>query len=306
MYVKPRISVVIPHYNQERYLAGALESVAEQELLPLEIIVVDDASPSNEVEKVQSTAAPLIKLIRQPQRRGVAATRNRGIREASGDYIALLDADDYWLPSHLSLFGECLKACGSGVQWYADGTVLFAGRKRPAESRRKKNIPCVAGSYFDRAVQNAWTVNSSNVIFQREVFARTGFFDERLVVFEDIDYWIRAGRNFKLHFQPLAQTAVRLDTEGSLSKNRALYREELLRYFFDKHLGTNPEGDEKRFIHQNILGTILHLKYYNQSIPPFLYTYLDKNMLNRYERFKLMIPAPLFRFIRHWKLRASV
>lgn len=303
MYVKPRISVVIPHYNQERYLAYALESVAEQELLPLEIIVVDDASPSNEVEKVvaQSTAAPLIKLIRQPQRRGVAATRNRGIREARGDYIAFLDADDFWLRGHLLLFALCCDHHETVVPFYTDETVLFTKYNIPDDGLVWINRYCSQTDYFKLAVNNAWTVNSSSVIFHRRVFDRIGLFDEQLPVFEDIDFWIRAGKHYLLYHQWQRRTAVRLDTEGSLSKNRSLYREQVLRYFFDKHLAGEPEGNEKRFIHQNILGSILDLKYHGLPVFPFLMEYLDTEVLNRYELFKLRLPAPLFRFFRRLK-----
>ena len=96
---RPTVSVVVPVYNGQRYLAEALESVVAQDYRPLDLIVVDDGSTDDS----SSTAKgfPEVRYVFQ-ENRGVAAARNAGISAAKGDIVALLDQDDRWLPGKLT------------------------------------------------------------------------------------------------------------------------------------------------------------------------------------------------------------
>ena len=89
------ISVVIPLYNKEKYIKRAIESVLNQTFQKFEIIVVNDGSTDKSAEIVQNIKDPRIRLINQ-KNAGVSAARNRGIQEAKYEYIAFLDADDFW------------------------------------------------------------------------------------------------------------------------------------------------------------------------------------------------------------------
>lgn len=93
-----RISAVIPAYNSAAFILGALDNIANQSVPVDEIIVVDDGSNDDTAEKVQqwSDTAP-VTLVRQ-KNSGPSAARNRGIDQATGDWIAFLDADDRWTP----------------------------------------------------------------------------------------------------------------------------------------------------------------------------------------------------------------
>ncbi len=99
MNAVPSISVVIPCFNGERFLAETLRSVLAQTKIPLEIIVVDDGSTDNSAVLAESFGS-IVRVVRQ-ENRGLPATRNRGIGESRGDWIAFLDADDLWLPEKL-------------------------------------------------------------------------------------------------------------------------------------------------------------------------------------------------------------
>lgn len=96
----PTFSIVIPAYNIENYIAKTLESVLAQTLQDFEIILVDDGSSDKTVAIIQQFNDPRITLLQQ-KNRGLAGARNTGIRHSQGDYIALLDGDDYWLPEKL-------------------------------------------------------------------------------------------------------------------------------------------------------------------------------------------------------------
>lgn len=107
-----KVSVIIPAYNAERSIADALQSVLQQDgMFELEIIVIDDGSTdstSKIVESYISAGNNNIKLIKQ-KNKGVATARNVGIRNASGEYLAFLDSDDFWCVNKLELQIDFLK-----------------------------------------------------------------------------------------------------------------------------------------------------------------------------------------------------
>jgi glycosyltransferase involved in cell wall biosynthesis len=96
-----RVSVIIPLYNKAAYVERALASVAAQTFTDFEVIVVDDGSTDEGPKTVADFSDPRVRLIRQDNM-GPGAARNRGLREATGELIAFLDADDEWLPDYLA------------------------------------------------------------------------------------------------------------------------------------------------------------------------------------------------------------
>jgi glycosyltransferase involved in cell wall biosynthesis len=95
-----KISVIVPLYNKSATIERTLSSVLRQTILPYEIIIVNDGSTDNSVDIVKRMDIPLIRLI-LTENEGVSSARNRGIKEAEGEWIAFLDADDEWLPEYL-------------------------------------------------------------------------------------------------------------------------------------------------------------------------------------------------------------
>lgn len=96
----PKVSVIIPTYNAEKYVADTVSSVLAQTYQDFEILIIDDGSPDKSVEVCQQFADSRIQIIRQPNR-GLPGARNTGIRHAKGDFISFLDADDLWHPQKL-------------------------------------------------------------------------------------------------------------------------------------------------------------------------------------------------------------
>ena len=99
--MNPKVSVIIPAYNTEAYLAKAIESVLEQTLTDIEVIIVDDASNDKTVEVAKSFTDQRLKVIVNQQNLGAAAARNRALRAAQGEWIAVLDSDDWYAPERL-------------------------------------------------------------------------------------------------------------------------------------------------------------------------------------------------------------
>lgn len=171
----PRISVVIPAYNAAAIVGRAIESALAQTAPPLEVIVIDDGSTDNTAD-VAAAYEPRIRLLRQ-ENAGPAAARNHGAKVSTGDWIALLDADDSWLPQKLS----------RQAAFTHDPNV---GLVHCVREDRADLVPEEIN--FDELWQRNHIANSS-VIVRKTAFDQVGGFDEdrALISLEDYNLWLR-------------------------------------------------------------------------------------------------------------------
>lgn len=171
------MSVIIPVYNGEDFLADALESVLRQDYVPVEIIVVDDGSTDGTAAVARSYGKDVI-YVYQPNS-GPPAARNRGIKQARGDLISFLDADDLWPDDKLHWQVPLLLE--------EEETDILLGLKRiipmegHAESRYWSGIP--------GRVEMALSLGCG--LMRRSVFARVGVFCETLFHCDDWDWFMR-------------------------------------------------------------------------------------------------------------------
>jgi glycosyltransferase involved in cell wall biosynthesis len=185
------VSVVIPTYNLAPLLPGAVASARAQEWPELEIIVVDDGSTdeTQEVLKRLAVEAPL-RWFRQ-ENAGAAAARNRGIREARGEWVAFLDADDFWLPGKLAAQFEELERRPSAAFSYTDVRLR-------EESGSESDLAC--GTTAQPLLPQMLAGNmfaTPTALVRRECFDEVGLFDARLRTGEDWDMWLRLASHFE-------------------------------------------------------------------------------------------------------------
>lgn len=186
---RPTVSVIVPTYQRAHLVVDAIESILDQTFTDLEVLVIDDGSTDATDEAVRSIGDPRVRYVRQFPNAGVAAARNRGLRESRGRYLAFLDSDDTWFPDKLARQLE-LFAC-------ADARVglVYGGVAEPTNEGWQNTRPMAHGDvYPDMLVRNVIHGGGSNVVIPREVVARVGFFDESLPAIEDYDYWLRVAR----------------------------------------------------------------------------------------------------------------
>lgn len=184
------ISVVIPTHRRADLLARLLASVHAQTLRPLEVIVVDDASPNREDYVAVIDAArrhiPALQYVRLETNAGAPRARNRGIARARGDWIALVDDDDEWLPQKLAMQRAVAADAPPSVGLVYTWTRALDGAGRLLY----ESTPSVEG----RAERQIFTTNfilSPSVMIRRDVFDRVGTFDEELPSCQDWDMWAR-------------------------------------------------------------------------------------------------------------------
>lgn len=188
----PKVSVIIPTYNRGQYITQALDSVLSQTYHDYEIIVVDDGSTDNTQEILKKYDGKFKSIIKENQ--GISKTRNRGIEESTGEYIAFLDSDDYWAPEKLE---EQVKV----LDRYPNVGIVYS--RMPIINGRGEKIGMkpagVSGKNFKELLQFWGDLPTSTVMTRRDCFDKAGLFDPSMDPMEDIDLWIRISRFYDLY-----------------------------------------------------------------------------------------------------------
>ena len=188
-----RITAVIPSYNRRESLARALRSVLAQTLPVAQVVVVDDGSSDASAAMV-ARDFPGVELIRQANR-GVSAARNRGIEAARGDWIALLDSDDCWLPHKIARVREAAARHPGFALYHSDEIWVRRGRRvNPARKHRKH------GGWIFRHCLPLCAISPSAAVIRRDRLVELGGFDESLPACEDYDLWLRLCSRYPVHF----------------------------------------------------------------------------------------------------------
>ncbi len=187
--MKPRVSVVLPTYNQAGYLPQALDSVFAQTFHDFELIVVNDGS-TDETARVLSQyqkAHPFV-LIEQ-ENRGLPAALNAGFEVAQGDYLTWTSSDNIMMPEMLELLVQALDANPDVGLVYADWYVID----------EKGQILAVAETVeYDRFLLLRDNYINACFLYRRACQERVGWYDPAFVYAEDWDYWLRIARFFKM------------------------------------------------------------------------------------------------------------
>jgi glycosyltransferase involved in cell wall biosynthesis len=178
------VSVIIPSYNRAHTLARALDSVFTQSHPADEVIVVDDGS-NDDTKALVTHHYPQAIYLKQANR-GVSAARNLGIRQANGEWIALLDSDDEWLPHKLATQLKTLEQQPGHRLIHSDEIWIRNGvRVNPMNKHAK------AGGHIFQHCLPLCAISPSAAVIQRSLFDEIGLFDEDLPACEDYDLWLR-------------------------------------------------------------------------------------------------------------------
>jgi glycosyltransferase involved in cell wall biosynthesis len=252
----PKVSVIIPTYNCAHYVAQAVESALSQTYRDLEVIVLDDGSVDKTAEVMQRYEGK-VKYIRQ-ENSGLPAARNRAIEASSGEFIALLDADDWWEPHKLSEQVPMLEQDPEICLVYSDLEVVYDDGKIISSFLSSRPL-ATDGYVFDRLLHSGFIIPST-VLLRRTHFEEAGMFDESMRSHEDIDLWLRMCQRWKVALvrKPLThrrQGATNMTSNDSL---RSEYNVKL----FEKALSLpNLSGEQRRTMITR-LGSMYFLRGY--------------------------------------------
>ncbi|MDA4127882.1 MAG: glycosyltransferase [Thaumarchaeota archaeon] len=196
---KPRVTVIMPNFNESEFLGKAIESVIGQTMTDLELIIVDGHSTDDSVKIARSYAEgdARVRVIAVEARKGVSASRNIGIREAKGEAIAFLDSDDLYSRDKLEKQWAILRAQSDPVVVYCDRWKLDIDGKTipPGSLQRRAGSGMIFGDFITRAFGHIHTV-----LVPRECLGRVGLFDESLSWAEDYDLLLRLARAYRFEY----------------------------------------------------------------------------------------------------------
>jgi len=219
----PTISVVIPVYNGAKTIRETIASVLAQSFEDLEVLVINDGSTDETGEIVQRIADPRLKLLNYPNA-GLAASRNRGIHRAKGEYISFIDADDLWTPDKLAAQYQALQehpqaqVAYSWTDWIDEHSRVIA----PGSTIDR------SGNVYPYMLLCNILASGSNPLISRQALAEVGDFDESLRAAEDWDLWIRLAARYEFIAVPQPQIQYRR-LSYSMSGNLARQERETLK-----------------------------------------------------------------------------
>jgi len=234
-----RVSVIIPVRNTERYLSHAIESAMVQTLPPTEVLVVDDGSTDGSLDIARSFGDRV--TVFEGAHGGIGATRNAGVERACGDYLAFLDADDYWVAEKLfwqiALFAEDPSldlVFGQVRQFYSPDIPV------PDEERVR-----MEKSVFDGH-------HAGTMLVKREAFGRVGSFNPLVRVGEFLDWYLRAAEaGVRMAAVPDVVMFRRIHDQNTAALHRASQTDyaKILKASLDrrrKREATTPSGKDPR------------------------------------------------------------
>lgn len=188
------VTLIIPTFNRAALLKRALESVYAQIVSPAEIIVVDDGSTDNTAQIIKKNFPDVIYFYQE--NKGVSAARNYGVKKASNQWIAFLDADDEWLPEKLALQINVIKGSPDNT-WLIHTNEIWIRNGRRVNQMDKHTK--YGGKIFEHCLQLC-VISPSSVLMRKSLIFEAGLFDEQLPACEDYDMWLKISARYSVNY----------------------------------------------------------------------------------------------------------
>ncbi|MFV0564643.1 MAG: glycosyltransferase family 2 protein [Flavobacteriaceae bacterium] len=220
----PFFSVVIPLFNKAHYIEATIKSVLAQTFRDFEIIVVNDGSTDGSLDIIKRFGNDKIRLFSQ-ENKGLSATRNFGISVSKGNIIALLDADDIWLPNHLQhikqLYETFPDAKIYGTDYcekYNKNSILSVKKNLP--EALKNQIFIVEDVFLSNINQTIFC--QSSLAFNKNIVTNYSVFDKTVTYAEDIDFYIRFCYRYKTAYFYKVSVEINANVANQITKSSLL------------------------------------------------------------------------------------
>lgn len=219
----PIISVILPVYNGERTIQETIASVLRQTFSDFELIVINDGSQDSTLDIVKRIPDPRLKVLSYPNA-GLAASRNRGIAQAVGDYIAFIDADDLWTPDKLEAQFQALQNNPHAALAYSWTDFI----DESSQFIHTGSHLTVNGNAYAHLLLVNFLENGSNPLIRQPILTQVAGFDESLSAAEDWDLWLRLAANYPFVCVPKPQILYRVSLT-SMTANVTRQKRETLK-----------------------------------------------------------------------------
>ena len=225
-----KFSVVIPLYNKEHYIEATIRSVLNQTCQDFEVLVVDDGSKDDSLALARKFESDRVRIIPQ-ENQGVSVARNTGIRNARGEFICFLDADDEWRPDYLATIDELTVKYPESSIFVTAYTVNMGNGKINYSTRLEPETGCLP-SYWLTLAKGYDFVWTSATTMRRDTLMDAGLFKPGEKIGQDLDMWARVARinprvaysnhicvNYNRAAEANARTRVRVAWAGAFIKD---------------------------------------------------------------------------------------
>jgi glycosyltransferase involved in cell wall biosynthesis len=234
------VDVIIPAFNAAKYLPFALESVGAQTFDDWHIVLVDDGSTDDTAQVIAPFLGRYGSKITyiQQENRGLPASRNRAIKSSTSEFIALLDADDIWMPCRLSeSLGVLTTRPQVGLTYGLIKLVDSEGRtNRTWTGNQGHPEGQIASQIYMRKIE----LPCPTITFRRRCVDEVGFFDETMRATEDRDLWLRIALRYEVAFVPEILASYRMSPGSMSTDSRRMLDAQL--HFIRKHYGSKGCG----------------------------------------------------------------
>jgi len=277
----PEVSIIMPLYNEERFVAQAIESVLKQTYPNFELVIVDDKSKDRSLEMARVYEADgRVRILTNSENRGIAYTRNKGIKQSKGRIIAFLDSDDVYSKDKLELQIHEISSEGSYkdevvytnyYKFNEEGRITSAKKLEPTTINTRVTVSALIREVVDPMF--------ATLLCSKETLLEVGLFDESLRIREDYEIMLRlakirpfVGIPEPLYGYRMVRSSIIHSTPG-----RESYRVKLR--IIEKQLRLNPEllsGEDGAEIRRQIAKCLIAIRGYKSA---FTYTLKDPRML---------------------------
>jgi glycosyltransferase involved in cell wall biosynthesis len=261
-----KVTVIMPVYNAAAYIYEAIESILQQSFTDFELLIINDGSTDDSMQIVESFRSPKIRVLHNLTNKGLVFTRNRGIEEAKGEYLAWLDADDYALPQRLEIqvnFMENHKniaLLGSYTDYiYANGEVFYTAMPKT----KTEELPIWL--LFQNCFPQSSVMIRKNALYLSEISPINLRYREEFPPAEDYDLWVQLAYYQQVANLPKVLVRHRKHDENTSRKMSVEQENNILKIlaYQLENLGISPNSEELK----------LHRQLSHYAFSPNLLTY---------------------------------
>lgn len=288
----PFFSVIIPLYNKEKFVENAVNSVLQQSFADFEIIIVEDCSTDKSREVVSKIQSNKIKILHHDKNKGLSASRNTGIKNATANYITFLDADDVWKPNYLEKINTLIQQFPEAKLYATNYEELYPNNLILLPKNNSSNIEkdTIIFDFFQISLAQPLYCSCSLCV-DKSVFEKVGLYDEKIIFGEDIDFNIRANSSYKLAYSKEALVTYTMFSENQIT-NTSIKNKVIPDFDVYENQG-NGNSSLKKYLDFNRYVFARHYKMGNDAVN-FLKMKEGINLKNLNLKQQILLNAPLF------------
>ncbi|MFC1668274.1 glycosyltransferase [Chlamydiota bacterium] len=220
-----KVSVIIPVYNKAKYISFALQSVLNQTVKDIEIIVIDDGSTDNLKEVIKPYLSRI--TFYEQKNQGASTARNKGIEFAKGDFICLLDADDIWLPNKIEKQLDVFRLYPDCGLVYSNGIVIDENGEETGSIIHNSRFRGYNGLIFRKLLMKN-VIPTLSVVIKKKFIVNSLLFDSKYKASQDYDFWLRLAKKCEFYYINEVLFKYRITKDGITAKyNEIMYQDHI-------------------------------------------------------------------------------